>query len=96
MKYLVAPTSELRIVHNNASASNEITIKLGLSKPTVTINKSTYIQGVYDSSSGKKNPGIPYCEVDNKESTITDEWLSISANSKNQLTLNLKTNLKQL
>ena len=50
----------------------------------------------YDLSTNKKNPGLPYCELDEKQSTITDDWLAISANSKNQLTLNLITNLKQL
>ena len=96
MKHLVAPTSEFRITHRNSSLSSEITIKLGLSKPTIIVKNATYISGAYDSSTGKKNPGMPYCEVDDKTPTITDDWLSISANSKNQLTLNLKTNLKQL
>ena len=54
------------------------------------------MSGVYDSASGKKNPGLHYCEIDNKTPTITDDWISISANTKNQLTLNLKTKLKQL
>ena len=96
MKHLVAHTSEFRISHRNKSDAAEITIKLGLSKPVITISKSTFVSGVYDSASGKKNPGLHYCEIDNKTPTITDDWISISANTKNQLTLNLKTKLKQL
>ena len=90
MKYLVAPTSGLHIVHRNKSSMTEITIQLGLVGPTITINNSTYISGVYDSTTNKKNPGFPYCELQDKKSTITDDWLSISTDSKNQLTLNLK------
>tara|TARA_R110002167_G_scaffold7683_11_gene36186 strand:+ start:7562 stop:7852 length:291 start_codon:yes stop_codon:yes gene_type:complete len=96
MKYLVAPTSAFEIVHRNSSNVSELTIKLGLVKPVITIKNSTYVSGVYDLSTNKKNPGIPYCEINEKQSTITDDWLAISSNSKNQLTLNLKTKLKQL
>ena len=96
MKYLVANTSGFNIVHRNESSMSEITIKLGLVKPEIIISNSAYIDGVYDLNTNKKNPGLPYCEVEDKSPTITDDWLSISANSKNQLTLNLKTNLKQL
>ena len=96
MKYLVAPTSGFQITHRNSSLVSELTIKLGLVKPEITVKNSTYISGVYDLSTNKKNPGLPYCELDEKQSTITDDWLAISAYSKNQLTLNLITNLKQL
>ena len=96
MKYFVSNTSGFTLLHRNESSASEITIKLGLVKPTITIKNSTYIDGVYDLNTNKKNPGLPYCEVENKTPTITDDWLSISANSKNQLTLNLITNLKQL
>ena len=96
MKYLVAPTSGFQIVHRNTSLVSELTIKLGLVKPEIIISNSTYIGGVYDLSSSKKNPGLPYCEIDEKQPTITDDWISVSANTKNQLTLNLITNLKQL
>ena len=96
MKHLVANTSEFRITHNNASDMAEITIQLGLKKPTVTLHNKAYVSGVYDKTSGKKNPGMNYCEVNEKTPTITDDWVSISSSTKNQLTLNLKTKLKQL
>tara|TARA_R100000458_G_C8191187_1_gene184843 strand:+ start:436 stop:726 length:291 start_codon:yes stop_codon:yes gene_type:complete len=96
MKHYLATTSEFRIIHNNSSNTGEVTIQLGLSEPTVTVSNSSYISGVYDSSSGKKNPGMPYCEVDEQKPTITDEWRTISSGTKHQMTLNLKTKLKQL
>ena len=96
MKYFVSPTSNFNIAHRNSSAVSELTIKLSLKGPVITISNSTYIDGVFDSSTNKKNPGMPYCEIQDKKPTITDDWLSISSNSKNQLTLNLKTKLKQL
>lgn len=96
MKYYVAPTSEFRITHNNASSVGEITIKLGLNGPSITCVDSSHISGVYDSSSGKKNPQMPYCEIDEKTPKFTDSWVSTSASRKNQITLKLKTKLKQL
>tara|TARA_R100000742_G_C4277728_1_gene99866 strand:+ start:2648 stop:2938 length:291 start_codon:yes stop_codon:yes gene_type:complete len=96
MKYLVANTSELRIMHNNASSVAEITIQLGLKKPTVTLHDKAYISGVYDKTNGKKNPGMNYCEVNEKKPIILDDWVSISSSTKNQMTLHLKTKLKQL
>ena len=96
MKYFVANTSALEIIHRNSSSVSEITIQLSLSGPNITISNSTYIDDVYDISTRKKNPGMPYCELQEKKPTITDDWLAISANTKNQLTLNLKTKLKQL
>ena len=95
MKYFVAPASSLQIAKKNSSNTANIIIKLGLTGPDITLINNAYVSGVYNSS-GKKNPGMPYCELSEKKPTITDDWVSISANSKNQLTLNLKTKLKQL
>ena len=39
---------------------------------------------------------MSYCEIQEKKPTITDDWISISSTTKNQLSLNLKTKLKQL
>tara|TARA_Y100001937_G_scaffold38706_1_gene55077 strand:+ start:492 stop:782 length:291 start_codon:yes stop_codon:yes gene_type:complete len=96
MKYLVDKTSGFNIVHNNPSGVSEITINLSLTKANVVLKNSTYIGGVYDLNTGEKNPGISYCEIQEKKPTITDDWISISSDTKNQLTLNLKTKLKQL
>ena len=111
MDYYVAPTSGLTIVNNNSSNSAEITISLSITGVELTFSEPTYISGVNDLSTDKKNPGMPYCEIYNKVPTITDNWKFISINDlvyndgsgsqtnssgKNQLTLNLKTKLKQL
>tara|TARA_R100001510_G_C7581206_1_gene154125 strand:- start:293 stop:583 length:291 start_codon:yes stop_codon:yes gene_type:complete len=96
MKYLVDKTSGLNIVHNNLSGLPEITINLSLSKAKIVLKNSAHISGVYDLNTGKKNPGMSYCEIQEKKPTITDDWISISSTTKNQLSLNLKTKLKQL
>lgn len=95
MKYFVAPTSSLQIAKKNSSNTANITIKLGLTGPDIILSNNAYVSGVY-SSSGKKNPGMNYCEIDNKIPTLTDEWLSISNTTANQITLNLTTNLTQI
>ena len=94
MKHYVAPTSEFRIVKQATTA--EIDIQLGPTGPEITCLNAAYIAGVYDSSTGKKNPGMPYCQVEEKTPTITDEWKPTSSSSKTQMTLNLKTKIKQL
>ena len=96
MRYLVANTSEFRINQNNNSGVAEIDIKLGLHKPTVTLKNKASIAGVFAVNGGKKNPGMPFCEVHEKKPTTTNEYLSVSSNTKNEITLNLKTKLKQL
>ena len=96
MKHYVNDTSELRITHNNSSKVGEITIQLGIMNPIVIVKNSAYISGVYDSTTGKKNPGMPYCEIDAKVPTIKDERKAISSSTQNEMTLTLKTKLKQL
>ena len=96
MKHYIADTSGLRITHTNSSNHAEITINLSLVKPGVVLHNKAYIEGVYDLTTGKKNPGMHYCEVNEKRPTITDDWLPISSETQNQMTLNLKTKLKQL
>ena len=94
MKHYIASTSEYRIVKNATTA--EITIQLGPTGPDVTCLNASYVAGVYDSSTEKKNPGMPYCETNEKSPTITDEWNALSGSSTHQMTLNLKTKFKQL
>ena len=96
MKHYVANTSEFRLIHNNSSSAAEITINLSITGPKITLSNQAHISGVYDSTNGSKNPGMPYCEIDEKKPTITDEMLSISGDTQNRMTLNLKTKLKQL
>ena len=95
MKYFVAPASSLQIAKKNSSNTANIIIKLGLTGPDITLINNAYVSGVYNSS-GKKNPGMNYCEIDNKVPTLADEWLSISSTTTNQITLNLTTNLSQI
>tara|TARA_R100000458_G_C8277205_1_gene252695 strand:- start:473 stop:760 length:288 start_codon:yes stop_codon:yes gene_type:complete len=95
MTYYAPPTYSLDIMQNNSSGTSEVNITLGLTGPTITLVNATDILGVYNSS-GKKNPIMPYCEVDNKVPTLTDSWIAISASADNELTLNLKTNLSQI
>ena len=95
MKYFVAPTSSLEIAKKSSNNTANIIIELGLTGPNVTLINNTYVSGVYGSN-GKKNPGMNYCEIDNKIPSLTDEWLSISSSTTNQITLNLTTNLMQI
>jgi hypothetical protein len=95
MKYLVSNTSALEIVHNNSSSTANITIQLGIRRPIVTVTESTYIAGVYGND-GTKNPGLPYCEVDEKTPNFTDNNVAVSTTTTNQITLNLDTNLMQI
>ena len=96
MKHLVAPTSGFTLTHRNSTNMAEITIQLSLKKPIVTVKNSAYIEGVFDLTTGKKNPGLNYCEIDEKNPTILNDWLFVSQDSSNELTLNLKTKLKKL
>ena len=96
MKHYVCPGSEFRIVQNTSSGVGEITISLNLTGPSITVTNAAYIGGAYDSSSGKKNPGIPYCQIDEPKPVFTDNWNNVSASSKKQVTLTLKSKLKQL
>ena len=90
MKYYVDPTSSLEIVQNNSSGVSEITIQLGIKGPKIIIDNIANIDGVYSLSNRKKNPGMSYCEIDNKEPTLTDDWIAISSTTTNEITLNLK------
>tara|TARA_R100001443_G_scaffold104862_1_gene113668 strand:+ start:7392 stop:7679 length:288 start_codon:yes stop_codon:yes gene_type:complete len=95
MTYLVSNTSALEIVQNNSSGAGEITIELGLTGPNIIITNATYVGGVYGNN-GKKNPGMPYCEVNEKIPNFTDEMVAISSATTNQITLNLDTNINQI
>ena len=92
----VAPSSSINIVHKKSSAMAEVNIILTITGPVVELVQPTYISGVFDLTSGKRNPGFPYCEIQEKAPTITDDWIFISNETPNQLTLNLISNTNQI
>lgn len=96
MNYYVAPTSSINIINEKSHGMAEVTITLTPTGPVIETFEPNYIGGVYDLSSGKKNPGIPYCEVQEKSPSITDDWVFISDSTPSQLTLNLITNINQI
>tara|TARA_R100001443_G_C3227729_1_gene147583 strand:+ start:126 stop:416 length:291 start_codon:yes stop_codon:yes gene_type:complete len=96
MNYYVAPTSSIDIVKEKSHGMAEVTITLMPTGPVIETVQPNYISGVSDLSSGKKNPGMSYCEIQEKSPTITDDWIFISDSVPNQLTLNLITNINQI
>jgi len=96
MNYNVAPTSSINIVCEKPNGTAEVTITLTPTGPVIETVQPNYISGVYDLATGKKNPGMPYCEVQEKTPTITDDWIFVSNTTPSQLTLNLITNINQI
>ena len=69
MNYSAIDNQAIQIQSTTSGAIGEITINLHLTNPSITVKKSPYISGVYDSNGSVTNSS-PTIQIDGYNSTI--------------------------
>ena len=93
MNYTSIDTQAVQLHCESSNGYGEVTINLHITKPTISVKKSAYISGVYDTS-GNLNPLPPKIIVDTYKPAILNNIKTISVTENSQVTLKLNT--KQL
>ena len=92
MNYSAIDNQAIQIQSTTSGAIGEITINLHLTNPSITVKKSPYISGVYDSNGSVTNSS-PTIQIDGYNSTILNNVRTISATEDSGVTLKLNTKL---
>lgn len=95
MKYSAIDTQAVQLQNVSSGGTGEITINLHLTKPSIEVEKTTYISGVYGEN-GNLNPNPPLCSVDSYNSTILNNVKKISATEGSEITLILNTKYNEI